>query len=80
MAKRGRKPLPHDPPSWRPIYQEVWDLIASGTKATAAWREVGQRHNMDWQVVRKRFLRMEEHGLRVRRMIERANRGLKRPN
>jgi hypothetical protein len=32
MAKRGRKPLPRLDADWRPIYHEVWDLVAAGTK------------------------------------------------
>lgn len=79
MAKRGRKPLPYDPPSWRPIYQEVWDLnVRDGWQFIAACREVGRRRSMDWQVVRKRVLRMQEHGEAVKRIGERINRGIKK--
>jgi hypothetical protein len=78
MAKRGRKPLPRFDADWRPIYQEVWDLVAAGTKFIEACHEVGKRRGMDGQVVRKRFLKVEEHGLSVRRMVERFNRALTR--
>jgi hypothetical protein len=79
MAKRGRKPLPRDFERWRVIYQEVWDLnVAGDVQLTAACNEVGERHGMQGQRVRKLVKKMEEHHLAMRRMIERANRGPKR--
>jgi hypothetical protein len=41
MAKRGRKPLQWDFENWRPIYQDVWDLVASGAQFIEACHEVG---------------------------------------
>jgi hypothetical protein len=78
MTKRGRKPLPRFSASWRPIYRDVWNLVADGMKFIEACREIGRRRGMDWQVVRKRFLKVEEHGVSVRRMVERFNRALNR--
>ena len=79
MAKRGRKVRTFEPAKLRPIYREVYALVADdGMKFTEACREVGKRRDMDWQVVRKRFISYEEHALSVGRMIERVNRALSR--
>ena len=41
MAKRGRKPLQWDFENRRPIYQDVWDLVANGAQFIEACHEVG---------------------------------------
>jgi hypothetical protein len=71
MAKRGRKPLPYNPVSWRSITNEVHELEAENGQFIGACRVVGERRGIDWQVVRLRCLDAKKHAESVRRAARR---------
>ena len=87
----ARKHLPHDPVFWRAIANEVRaeEVLLGMTTIRAglspprvfivACQVVGERRKLKTLVVRLRCLDAEKHARAVRRMAQRANRGLK-PN